>query len=158
MVRIHDALDTATLAHGSTSGAAQQDETINQHAFDQQLDEIPPEPNEQTGAGPAHSIASDEVADVVNQQPDLKLVVISNRVAPFDLSNPRPAALPPPSSRSCNGPARCGSAPRKTGATGPCSRSEPDCMNSASTGRPASSFTRRGPSPTWSSACPIIAN
>ncbi|MGY4230381.1 trehalose 6-phosphate synthase [Bradyrhizobium sp. USDA 4503] len=93
MVRIHDALDTATLTHGSTSGAAQQDETINQHAFDHQLDEIAPEPDEPAGAGPAHSIASDEVTNVVNQQPDLKLVVISNRVAPFDPSKPQTGGL-----------------------------------------------------------------
>ncbi|QOZ23993.1 trehalose-6-phosphate synthase [Bradyrhizobium sp. CCBAU 51753] len=93
MVRIHDALDAATLAYGTTSGAAQQDETINQHAFDQQLDEISPELDEPSGAGPAHSIASDEVADVVNQQPDLKLVVISNRIAPSTPTNPRPEGL-----------------------------------------------------------------
>jgi trehalose 6-phosphate synthase len=92
MVRIHDALYMAALAYGSTSGAAQQDETINQPAFDQQLDEIPPELNE-AGSGPAHSIASDEVAGVVNQQPDLKLVVISNRGAEFDPNKPQAGGL-----------------------------------------------------------------
>ncbi|VIO69808.1 alpha,alpha-trehalose-phosphate synthase (UDP-forming) [Bradyrhizobium ivorense] len=91
MARIHDALYMAALAYGSTSGATQQDETINQHIFDQQLDQT--ELNEQAGAGPAHSIASDEVADVVNQQPDLKLVVISNRIAPFDPNKPQTGGL-----------------------------------------------------------------
>ncbi|MBR1005073.1 trehalose-6-phosphate synthase, partial [Bradyrhizobium liaoningense] len=93
MIRIHNALDTATLAYSSTSGAAQQDETINQHAFDQQPDEISPKLDEPGGARPAHSIASGGVADVVNQQPDLKLVVISNRVAPFDPSKPQTGGL-----------------------------------------------------------------
>ncbi|MGY3131143.1 trehalose 6-phosphate synthase [Bradyrhizobium sp. USDA 4501] len=92
MVR-YDALYMAALAYSSTSGATQQDETKNRHVFDQQLDRIPPELNEQAGAGPAHSIASDEVPDVVNQQPDLKLVVISNRVAPFDPSKPQTGGL-----------------------------------------------------------------
>ncbi|WFU31271.1 hypothetical protein QA635_32630 [Bradyrhizobium brasilense] len=93
MVRIHDALDTATLAYGSTSGAAQQDETINQHAFDQQLHEIPPELDEPAGAGPDHSIAPDEVADVVNQQPDMKLVIISSRGAEFEPDKPQAGGL-----------------------------------------------------------------
>ncbi|GEC57904.1 hypothetical protein ABIF38_008730 [Bradyrhizobium japonicum] len=93
MVRIHDALDTATLAYGSTSGAAKQDETINQHAFNQQLHEIPPELDERAGAGPAHSIASDEVADVVNQRPDMKLVIISNRGAEFKPDKPHAAGV-----------------------------------------------------------------
>ncbi|MCC8977895.1 alpha,alpha-trehalose-phosphate synthase (UDP-forming) [Bradyrhizobium acaciae] len=93
MVRIHDALDTARSAYSNTSGATQQDETINQHAFDQQLDEMQPELGEQAGASPSHSIASDEVADVVSQQPDLKLIVISNRLAPFDPNKPQTGGL-----------------------------------------------------------------
>ncbi|MGY2986214.1 alpha,alpha-trehalose-phosphate synthase (UDP-forming) [Bradyrhizobium sp. USDA 4508] len=93
MVRIHDALYMAALAYGSTSAATQPDETINQHAFDQQLDEISPEPDESGSAGSAHSIASNEVVDVVNQQPDLKLVVISNRGAEFKPNKPQAGGL-----------------------------------------------------------------
>jgi trehalose 6-phosphate synthase len=41
MVRIHDAIDTATLASSSTSGATQQDETLSQAAFDLHLHDMP---------------------------------------------------------------------------------------------------------------------
>ncbi|WP_271566997.1 hypothetical protein [Bradyrhizobium sp. CCBAU 11386] len=109
MVRIHDTLDTATLDSSSTSGATQQDETIGHAAFDQHLDERPQE--QQASAGPSDPSVSDEVEDrldAVNQQSDLKLVVISNRVAPFDPNKPRPAGSPRPSIRWWNVPARFG--------------------------------------------------
>ncbi|MCC8971187.1 alpha,alpha-trehalose-phosphate synthase (UDP-forming) [Bradyrhizobium brasilense] len=95
MVRIHDALDTATSASGSTSGPTQRDETVDEAAFDQHLDEIPQELNEQADAGPSDPAVSAEVdcRDAVNQQPDLKLVVISNRVAPFDPNKPQTGGL-----------------------------------------------------------------
>ncbi|WP_271573994.1 alpha,alpha-trehalose-phosphate synthase (UDP-forming) [Bradyrhizobium sp. CCBAU 11361] len=94
MVRIHDTLDTATLDSSSTSGATQQDETIGHAAFDQHLDEGPQE--QQASARPSDPSVSDEVEDrldAVNQQPDLKLVVISNRVAPFDPNKPQTGGL-----------------------------------------------------------------
>ncbi|MEZ2143481.1 trehalose-6-phosphate synthase [Bradyrhizobium sp. DN5] len=94
MVQIQDTLDTATLDSGSTSAAAGQDETIGQAAFDQHLDERPQE--QQASAGPSDPTVSDEVEDrldAVNQQPDLRLVVISNRVAPFDPNKPQTGGL-----------------------------------------------------------------
>ncbi|MCP3415697.1 trehalose-6-phosphate synthase [Bradyrhizobium brasilense] len=94
MVRIHDTLDAATSGPGSTSQATQQDETIDQAAFDLHLDEIP---LEQRAAGdPSDPSVSDEVEDrlaAAGQQPDLKLVVISNRVAPFDPNKPQTGGL-----------------------------------------------------------------
>ncbi|MGY2843697.1 trehalose 6-phosphate synthase [Bradyrhizobium sp. USDA 4509] len=96
MVRIHGTLETATLDSGSTSGRAQQDEIIDQAAFDQHLEGIPPELDEQAGADPSDPIVPDEVEDrldAVNQRPDLKLVVISNRVAPFDPNKPQTGGL-----------------------------------------------------------------
>ncbi|MGL3104423.1 trehalose-6-phosphate synthase [Bradyrhizobium sp. BR 1432] len=94
MVQIQDTLDTATLDSGSTSAATGQDETIGQAAFDQHLDERPQE--QQASAGPSDPSVSDEVEDrldAVDQQPDLKLVVISNRVAPFDPNKPQTGGL-----------------------------------------------------------------
>ncbi|SDH42677.1 trehalose 6-phosphate synthase [Bradyrhizobium sp. Rc2d] len=94
MVRIQDTLDAATLDSGSTSAATRQDETIGQAAFDQHLDERPQE--QHASAGPSDPTVSDEVEDrldAVNQQPDLRLVVISNRVAPFDPNKPQTGGL-----------------------------------------------------------------
>ncbi|MBP0111027.1 alpha,alpha-trehalose-phosphate synthase (UDP-forming) [Bradyrhizobium vignae] len=94
MVRIQDMLDTATLDPASTSATTGQDETIGQAAFDQHLDKRPHE--QQASAGPSHASVSDEVEDrldAVNQQPDLKLVVISNRIAPFDPNKPKSGGL-----------------------------------------------------------------
>ncbi|MGY4408034.1 alpha,alpha-trehalose-phosphate synthase (UDP-forming) [Bradyrhizobium sp. USDA 3315] len=94
MVRIHDTLDAATSGPGSTSQAAQQDETIGHAAFDLHLDEIPLE--QQAAGGPSDPNVFDEVEDrfdAVNQQPDLKLVIISNRIAPFDPNKPQTGGL-----------------------------------------------------------------
>ncbi|WP_165405355.1 alpha,alpha-trehalose-phosphate synthase (UDP-forming) [Bradyrhizobium genosp. SA-3] len=96
MFRIHDTLDTATLDSSSTPGPTQQDETTGQAAFDQHLDEIPLEQEQQGGAGPSDAVVSGEVEDrldTVNQKPDMKLVVISNRVAPFDPNKPQTGGL-----------------------------------------------------------------
>ncbi|WP_245474051.1 alpha,alpha-trehalose-phosphate synthase (UDP-forming) [Bradyrhizobium zhanjiangense] len=94
MVRIHDALDTATLDSSSTSGATQQDETLGQAAFALHLDEIPLEQEREGGAGPSHAVASGDAEHrSVNQQPDMKLVVISNRIAPFDPNKPQTGGL-----------------------------------------------------------------
>ena len=118
MVRIHDALDNATLDSGSTSGATEQDETLGQAAFDLHLDEIPLEQMQEGGVGPSHTVASGDVEHrSVSQQPDMKLVVISTPIIPI------PADLPQPSSRSSNVPARSGCSPRRiaaTGLSGPC--------------------------------------
>ncbi|UQR61401.1 trehalose-6-phosphate synthase [Bradyrhizobium sp. C-145] len=94
MVRIQDTLDTATLDSDSTSAAPGQDETIGQAAFDQHLDDRPQE--QQASAGPSDPSVSGEVEDrfnAVNRQPDLKLVIISNRVAPFDPNKPQTGGL-----------------------------------------------------------------
>ncbi|BCA01164.1 MULTISPECIES: trehalose-6-phosphate synthase [Bradyrhizobium] len=94
MVRIHDALDNATLDSGSTSGATEQDETLGQAAFDLHLDEIPLEQMQEGGVGPSHTVASGDVEHrSVSQQPDMKLVVISNRGAPFDPNKPQTGGL-----------------------------------------------------------------
>ncbi|CCD87246.1 putative Alpha,alpha-trehalose-phosphate synthase (ostA-like) [Bradyrhizobium sp. ORS 285] len=91
MARIHDTLDTAALAYGSTSASAPQDEA----AFDRHLDERPQGQNDQDDAGNSDPIFLADVdrGDAVNQQPDLRLVVISNRVAPFDPSKPQTGGL-----------------------------------------------------------------
>ncbi|SCB55782.1 trehalose 6-phosphate synthase [Bradyrhizobium shewense] len=94
MVRIQDTLDTATLDSASTSAATGQDETIGQAAFDQRLDDRPQE--QQASAGPSDPSVSEEVEDrldAVKQQPELKLVVISNRIAPFDPNKPQTGGL-----------------------------------------------------------------
>ncbi|UWU75739.1 trehalose-6-phosphate synthase [Bradyrhizobium huanghuaihaiense] len=94
MVRIHDTLDSATLDSSSTSGATQRDETLGQAAFALHLDEIPLEQEQEGGAGPSHAVASADVEHrSVNQQPDMKLVVISNRGAPFDPNKPQTGGL-----------------------------------------------------------------
>ncbi|WP_225129780.1 MULTISPECIES: hypothetical protein [unclassified Bradyrhizobium] len=94
MVRIHDALDTATVDSGGTSGATQEDETSAQAAFALHLDEIPLEQEQEGGAGPSHAVASGDAEHrSVNQQPDMKLVVISNRGAPFDPNKPQTGGL-----------------------------------------------------------------
>ncbi|MCP1909480.1 trehalose 6-phosphate synthase [Bradyrhizobium elkanii] len=95
MVRIHDALYMAASAYGSTSGPTQRDETRDQPAFDRHLDEILQELNEQADPGPSDAAVSAELdrRDAVNQQPALKLVVISNRVAPFDPNKPQTGGL-----------------------------------------------------------------
>jgi len=94
MVRIQDTLDTATLDLASTSAATEQDEAVGQAAFDQNLDGRPQE--QQASAGPSRPSVSDEVEDrfdAVKQPPDLKLVVISNRIAPFDPNKPQTGGL-----------------------------------------------------------------
>lgn len=94
MVRIQDMLDTATLDTASTSATTGQDNTIGQGAFEQHLDKRPHE--QQASAGPSHASISEEVEgrlDAVNQQPDLKLVVISNRIAPYDPNKPQAGGL-----------------------------------------------------------------
>ncbi|QOG21050.1 alpha,alpha-trehalose-phosphate synthase (UDP-forming) [Bradyrhizobium sp. SEMIA] len=96
MVRIHDAIDTATLASSSTSGTTQQDETLSQAAFDLQLHDMPLEQEQQGGAGPSDAVVSADMEDgldTVNQKPEMKLVVISNRVAPFDPNRPQIGGL-----------------------------------------------------------------
>ncbi|WP_198028305.1 trehalose-6-phosphate synthase [Bradyrhizobium sp. WSM1743] len=94
MVRIHDTLDTAWLDSSSTSGATQHDETLGQAAFALHLDEIPLEQEQEGGADPSHAVASaDAEHRSVNQQPDMKLVVISNRGAPFDPNKPQTSGL-----------------------------------------------------------------
>ncbi|UFW51361.1 alpha,alpha-trehalose-phosphate synthase (UDP-forming) [Bradyrhizobium arachidis] len=96
MVRIHDAIDTATLASSSTSGTTQQDETLGQAAFDLQLHDMPLEQEQQGGAGPSDAVVSADMEDgldTVNQKPEMKLVVISNRVAPFDPNKPQTGGL-----------------------------------------------------------------
>ncbi|WP_342723582.1 trehalose-6-phosphate synthase [Bradyrhizobium sp. B097] len=96
MVRIHDTLDAATSGLGSTSHDAQQDETTNQAAFDRYLDERPLELEQQAGAGPSRAVVSGDVEnriDTADQLPDMKLVVISNRVAQFDPNIPQTGGL-----------------------------------------------------------------
>jgi len=90
MVRIHDAFDTAT------SGATEQAESGGQIAFDMHLDGVPLEQGQHEGAGPSAAVVSsdpEDRLDTVNQQPDMKLVVISNRVAPFAPDKPQTGGL-----------------------------------------------------------------
>ncbi|MBB4372919.1 trehalose 6-phosphate synthase [Bradyrhizobium sp. cir1] len=90
MVRIHAALDTAT------SGATEQDESGGQTAFDMHLDGVPLEQGQHEGAGPSAAVVSSDPEgrlNTVNHQPDMKLVVISNRVAPFDPNKPQTGGL-----------------------------------------------------------------
>ncbi|MCP1838419.1 trehalose 6-phosphate synthase [Bradyrhizobium sp. USDA 4524] len=94
MVRIHDTLDAATSGPGTTSQAIQQEEPIDQATFDLHLDKMPLE--QQAAGSPSDPSISDEMEDrfdAVNEQPDLKLVVISNRVAPFDPNKPQTGGL-----------------------------------------------------------------
>ncbi|MDA9523387.1 hypothetical protein XI06_24670 [Bradyrhizobium sp. CCBAU 11434] len=96
MVRIHDALDTATFDSSSTSGASQQDEPLGQAAFDLHMHDMPLEQEQQGGAGPSDAFASadsEDPFDSVNQKPEMKLVVISNRIAPFDPNQPQTGGL-----------------------------------------------------------------
>lgn len=96
MVRIHEAPDTATLASSSTSGPTQQDGSLGQAAFDLHLHDIPLEQEQQGAAGPSDAVASSDMEDglaTVNQKPEMKLVVISNRVAPFDPNKPQIGGL-----------------------------------------------------------------
>ncbi|UGY25043.1 MULTISPECIES: alpha,alpha-trehalose-phosphate synthase (UDP-forming) [Bradyrhizobium] len=54
------------------------------------------EREQQADAGPSHAVVSVDVEDrldTVNQQPDMKLVVVSNRVAPFDPNKPQTGGL-----------------------------------------------------------------
>ncbi|MGY3346983.1 MULTISPECIES: alpha,alpha-trehalose-phosphate synthase (UDP-forming) [unclassified Bradyrhizobium] len=90
MVRIHDALDTGT------SGASQQDEAGGETAFDMHLDSVPLEHGKHVEAGPSTAVASSDPEDglaPVDQRRDMKLVVISNRVAPFDPNKPQTGGL-----------------------------------------------------------------
>lgn len=77
------------LVPGSTSH-------IGQAAFDLHSDEIPLEGEQQADAGSSHAVVSGDVEDrldTVNRQPYMKLVVISNRVAPFDPNKPQTGGL-----------------------------------------------------------------
>lgn len=125
MVRIHEAPDTATLDFSSTSGSTQQDETLGQAAFDLHLHDMPLEQEQQGAAGPPDAVVSADMEDrldTANQKPEMKLVVISNRVAPFDPNKPQTgglaAGLEPVVERS--GAVWMGS--RRTAATGASSR------------------------------------
>ncbi|MGY4627004.1 alpha,alpha-trehalose-phosphate synthase (UDP-forming) [Bradyrhizobium sp. USDA 4486] len=96
MVRIHDAIDTAALDSSSTSGATQQDETLSQAAFDLHLNDMPLEQEQQGSAGPSDAVVladMEDDLDTVNRKPEMKLVVISNRVAPFDPNKPQIGGL-----------------------------------------------------------------
>ncbi|MFK4719100.1 hypothetical protein [Bradyrhizobium niftali] len=98
MVRIHEAPDSATLDSSSTSGSTQQDETLGQAAFDLYLHDMPleQEQGQQGAAGPSDAVVSADMEDrldTVNQKPEMKLVVISNRVAPFDPNKPQTGGL-----------------------------------------------------------------
>ncbi|MGY4319561.1 alpha,alpha-trehalose-phosphate synthase (UDP-forming) [Bradyrhizobium sp. JR3.5] len=95
MDRIHDTLDAAISACGGTSRLVQQHEIVDQ-AADLHLDEMPLGPEQQAGAGPSHPVVSGDQEDrlhVETRQPDMKLVVISNRVAPFDPTKPQTGGL-----------------------------------------------------------------
>ncbi|WP_342734103.1 trehalose-6-phosphate synthase [Bradyrhizobium sp. B117] len=90
MARIHDTLETAT------SGATERDESGGQTAFDRHLNGVPLEHGQHEGAGPSPAVLLSDLEDglhTVNQQPNMKLVVISNRVAPFDPDKPQTGGL-----------------------------------------------------------------
>ncbi|MGY4403878.1 hypothetical protein [Bradyrhizobium sp. USDA 3315] len=63
MVRIHDTLDAATSGPGTTSHTTQQNELTDQAAFDQHLDEIPLELEQQAGVGSSHPVVSGDPED-----------------------------------------------------------------------------------------------
>lgn len=96
MDRSHDALHAPTLGPDAPSHAIQQHEMIDQAAFELHLGETPLELEQQAGAGPSHRIVSrdqEDRLDTADQQPNMKLVVISNRVAPFDPNKPQTGGL-----------------------------------------------------------------
>ncbi|MCP3460917.1 trehalose-6-phosphate synthase [Bradyrhizobium sp. CCGUVB23] len=87
MDRISDTLNAAASVPDGTLYATEQHERIDQAVFDQQLSAPPPgqEPQGDTGpAGPGVSVQSEVNRNATAQQSDMKLVVISNRVSPFD--------------------------------------------------------------------------
>ncbi|WP_445222828.1 trehalose-6-phosphate synthase (plasmid) [Bradyrhizobium sp. Pa8] len=79
---------------GGTSHVPQQH--ADHGAFDLHLDEMPLKLEQQAGAGPCHPVVSgdsEDRFDTVAQQPNMKLVVISNRVALFDPNKPQTGGL-----------------------------------------------------------------
>jgi len=96
MDRVHDTLDAATLSPDAILYATQQPETTQQAAFDRHLSEIPLVLEQQAGASSSHSVVSSDLIDRVDtlaRRPDMKLVVISNRGAPFDPNKPQVGGL-----------------------------------------------------------------
>ncbi|MBB4380259.1 trehalose-6-phosphate synthase [Bradyrhizobium sp. SBR1B] len=90
MVRINDTLDT------TTSGPLDQDRSASQAGFDMHLDDMPLERRQHEAGGPSAAVVSSDEEDrleTVKRTPDMKLVVISNRVAPFDPNKPQTGGL-----------------------------------------------------------------
>ncbi|WP_445219665.1 hypothetical protein ACKWRH_05720 [Bradyrhizobium sp. Pa8] len=96
MDRISDTLNAAASVPDSTLDATQQRELIDQAVFDQHLSAPPQGREPQGGADPAGLVDSDQPEvnrNALAQQSDMKLVVISNRVAPFDPTKPQTGGL-----------------------------------------------------------------
>ncbi|MCV3243433.1 trehalose 6-phosphate synthase [Mesorhizobium robiniae] len=104
---INNLVCAAALGSAETSHATQQQQLMDQAAFERRLSEAPQRPMQQAGAAPSRPVGSPQQEgrlDTETQKPNMKLVVVSNRVATFNPDQPPTgglaAALEPVVSRS----------------------------------------------------------